>query len=72
MNAELLMQHFEKIIEAPEAVKHLRRFILDLAVRGKLVAQDEKDEPAQVLLKKIKKENQEKKKIKKEKKKKIK
>ena len=58
MNAELLMQHFEKIIEAPEAVKHLRRFILDLAVRGKLVAQDEKDEPAQDLLEKIKKEKE--------------
>jgi type I restriction enzyme, S subunit len=58
MNPELLMQHFEKIIEAPEAVKHLRRFILDLAVRGKLVAQDEKDEPAQDLLEKIKKEKE--------------
>jgi type I restriction enzyme, S subunit len=43
MNAGLLLKHFAKIIEAPEAVPLLRRFILDLAVRGKLVQQDEKE-----------------------------
>lgn len=40
MNAERLLQHFDRIAEAPDAVAHLRRFILDLAVRGKLVDQD--------------------------------
>ncbi len=37
MNAERLLAHFERISEAPDAVARLRRFILDLAVRGKLV-----------------------------------
>ena len=37
MNAERLLAHFERISEAPDAISRLRRFILDLAVRGKLV-----------------------------------
>ena len=37
MNAEHLLAHFERISEAPDAIARLRRFILDLAVRGKLV-----------------------------------
>jgi type I restriction enzyme S subunit len=53
MNAALLLQHFDRIGEAPDAVARLRRFILDLAVRGKLVAQDPEDEPAAELLKRI-------------------
>ena len=36
MNPQRLLQHFERIAEAPDAVPRLRRFILDLAVRGKL------------------------------------
>jgi type I restriction enzyme S subunit len=51
MNAERLLQHFERISEAPDAIPRLRRFILDLAVRGKLVEQDPSDEPALELLK---------------------
>jgi type I restriction enzyme S subunit len=50
MNAERLLQHFECISEAPEAIPRLRNFILDLAVRGKLVEQDPDDEPATALL----------------------
>jgi type I restriction enzyme, S subunit len=53
MNAEQLLQHFERISEAPDAIPRLRRFILDLAVRGKLVPQDPSDEPAAELLKRI-------------------
>jgi type I restriction enzyme S subunit len=53
MNAELLLKHFDRISEAPDAVTRLRRFILDLAVRGKLVEQDPNDEPAAGLLKRI-------------------
>ncbi len=53
MNAERLLAHFERISEAPDAIARLRRFILDLAVRGKLVEQDPEDEPAEELLKRI-------------------
>jgi type I restriction enzyme S subunit len=45
-----LLAHFERISEAPDAISRLRRFILDLAVRGKLVEQDPEDEPAEELL----------------------
>ena len=53
MNAERLLTHYEKIADAPNAIPRLRRFILDLAVRGKLVEQDPNDEPASELLKRI-------------------
>ena len=53
MNTDRLLAHYEKIAEAPDAVPSLRRFILDLAVRGKLVEQDPNDEPASELLKRI-------------------
>jgi type I restriction enzyme S subunit len=53
MNPERLLQHFDRISEAPDAIPRLRRFILDLAVRGKLVEQDLSDEPAADLLKRI-------------------
>ena len=53
MNAERLLAHFDRVADAPEAVPRLRRFILDLAVRGRLVEQDPDDEPASELLKRI-------------------
>jgi type I restriction enzyme, S subunit len=53
MNAERLLTHYEEIAEAPDAIARLRRFILDLAVRGKLVPQDPSDEPALAQLKRI-------------------
>lgn len=53
MNSELLLEHYERIAEAPDATARLRRFILDLAVRGKLVEQDAAEEPASALLKRI-------------------
>ncbi len=56
MNAERLLAHYEKIADAPEAIVRLRRFVLDLAVRGKLVPQNPNDEPASELLKRIAKE----------------
>ncbi len=58
MNAERLLAHFERISEAPDAIARLRRFILDLAVRGKLVEQDPEDEPAAELLAAISSETQ--------------
>lgn len=56
MNAERLLQHYEMIADAPDAIARLRRFILDLAVRGILVPQDPEDEPASELLKRIARE----------------
>ena len=53
MSADRLLTHYEKIADAPDAIVRLRRFILDLAVRGKLVDQDPNDEPASELLKRI-------------------
>ncbi|HRK20474.1 MAG TPA: hypothetical protein PLX06_01615, partial [Fimbriimonadaceae bacterium] len=53
MNADTLLKYFDRISEAPDAVARLRRFILELAVRGKLVNQDRDDEPALELLKRI-------------------
>ena len=56
MNAEHLLTHFDRLTDAPDAIPRLRRFILDLAVRGKLVEQDPEDEPAAELLKRITKD----------------
>jgi type I restriction enzyme S subunit len=53
MTADRLLALYEKVAEAPDAIARLRRFVLDLAVRGKLVAQDPADEPASELLKQI-------------------
>ncbi|CAN7290338.1 restriction endonuclease subunit S [Pararhizobium sp. LjRoot238] len=53
MNAERLLLHYEQIADAPDAIARLRRFILDLAVRGKLVPQDPADEPASMVLRRI-------------------
>ena len=58
MNPEQLLAHFDRISEAPDAIPRLRRFILDLAVRGKLVEQDPREEPASELLKRIQAEKE--------------
>ena len=56
MNPGLLLNHFDRISDAPDALPHLRRFILDLAVRGKLAEADPADEPASELLNRIRSE----------------
>ncbi len=53
MSPAHLLQYFDQFSAAPDAVPRLRRFILDLAVRGKLLEQDPRDEPATVLLTRI-------------------
>lgn len=51
-----LAQHFDLLIDRPEAVDALEQTILQLAVRGLLVPQAPSDEPASELLKKIRAE----------------
>lgn len=49
----LLTDNLPLLAGAPNGIKKLRELILELAVRGKLVPQDPKDEPASELLKQI-------------------
>lgn len=53
MNADRLLALYDRVAEAPDAIARLRRFVLDLAIRGKLVGQDPTDEPASALLEQI-------------------
>jgi type I restriction enzyme, S subunit len=53
MNPEVLLVHFNRISDAREAVPRFRQFIIDLSVRGKLVEQDHRDEPASELLERV-------------------
>lgn len=39
INAERLLALYDRVADAPDAVPRLRRFVLDLAVRGRLVEQ---------------------------------
>jgi type I restriction enzyme S subunit len=50
MNAHELLRHYERVTDAPDAISKLRRFVLDLAVRGKLVPQVAGDGPASQLV----------------------
>ncbi len=59
MKVETFFQNFELLTDAPNAVTKLREVILQLAVKGKLVPQDSSDEPASVLLARIKAEKEE-------------
>ncbi len=54
--SEMLLKHFDLLANAPGGVTRLRELILTLAVQGKLVPQDPADEPASVLLQKIRAE----------------
>ena len=56
MSIEALFSNFDRLMQSPASVHRLRRFILDLAVRGTLVPQDPADEPAAALLQRIAKE----------------
>ncbi len=52
----MLLSNMELVATAPGGVAKLRKLILTLAVQGKLVPQDPADEPAGVLLQKIRAE----------------
>lgn len=48
-----IAEHFDTLFTSEESIDQLKQAILQLAVMGKLVPQDPKDEPASELLKKI-------------------
>lgn len=50
---ELLEKYFDVAFAATDGIKKLRELILSLAMQGKLVQQDEADQPASELLKEI-------------------
>ena len=52
----MLLSNLDVLATAPKGVARLRELILTLAVQGKLVPQDPADEPARVLLKRIRAE----------------
>ncbi len=53
MSVELLLREFERVADAPNAVGRLRRFFLDLAVRGLLAHTNSAEPPADALLAEI-------------------
>lgn len=53
MKADRLLTLYDRVADAPDAVDRLRWFVLDLAIRGRLVEQAPADEPASALLKRI-------------------
>ena len=55
-HAAFALEHLTPLTTRRDQIKALRQTILNLAVRGKLVAQDPRDEPASELLERITKE----------------
>ncbi|WNZ47524.1 restriction endonuclease subunit S [Leptolyngbya boryana CZ1] len=58
MSIEIFLKQFELLTGAPNSATQLREIILQLAVSGKLVPQNIDDEPAAILLAKIKVEKE--------------
>jgi type I restriction enzyme S subunit len=57
-NWQTISQHFDVLFTTQDSIDQLKQTILQLAVMGKLVKQDPKDEPASVLLERIATEKQ--------------
>ena len=55
-HAAFALEHLTPLTTRRDQIKALRQTILNLAVRGKLMAQDPNDEPASELLERITKE----------------
>ena len=55
-NWQRVADHFDLLLDRPEAVDAVEQTILQLAVRGLLVPQDQNDEPANMLLERIRAE----------------
>jgi len=53
MTPRELLDAFDVLAEAPNGIARLRELVLQLAVRGKLVPQDPKDEPAAAALQRV-------------------
>ena len=51
MKLETFFEKFDQFVDAPDAVAKMRELVLQLAVTGKLVAQDKRDKPASSLVK---------------------
>ena len=58
MESDIFFENFGCLVDATESIPRLREMILQLAVQGKLVEQDSNDEPASVLLEKIRVEKE--------------
>lgn len=58
MVVNTILDDLQLLINTPNGIPKLRELILQLAVRGKLVPQDANDEPASVLLEKVKAEKE--------------
>tara|TARA_B100002052_G_scaffold295210_1_gene321269 strand:+ start:4576 stop:5427 length:852 start_codon:yes stop_codon:yes gene_type:complete len=54
MNAERLIELYDRIADSPDAVNRLRRFVLDLAVRGRLSEPNSSDGSSFELLSRLK------------------
>ena len=59
VNWQRIADHFDLLLDRPEAVDALEQTVLQLAVRGLLVPQDPSDEPAAKLLQRIRHEQSE-------------
>ncbi|MFI7433007.1 restriction endonuclease subunit S [Micromonospora haikouensis] len=53
MTADMLLKEIDRLLVSPAAVQQLRRFVLDMAVRGRLTEREPADEPADLLLAEI-------------------
>ena len=53
MNAETFCEHFQTFADAPNGMKRLREFVFRLAIQGKLVPQNSRDQPAESLVDEI-------------------
>ena len=54
----MFFEQFDDLHTTPKAIGQLRELILQLAVQGRLVAQNPSDEPASILLERIQAEKQ--------------
>lgn len=51
--AGLLIANLERLLSSPTSAETIRKLIFDLAIRGQLTTQSDKDEPASVLIAKV-------------------